>query len=177
MKRMKDNPYLIITPRLPTGTQEGSPTEPSDPDSSNLGNKNESDNLESTTSLVNSPVGGTTQPETGWVSIETHVPNPLSKLIHKYSDDESLEPSHNIPNPEVKTMKVLQNETEDKSGLNVKEPDTLETRADLKEKLKSGESKKESPQKEINSSVANKKLSNESVPDISILPNTQIPDE
>jgi hypothetical protein len=190
---MQDNPYLIITPRLPTDIQEGGPTEPSDPDFINLGNTNGSDgNPESTTSPVNPPVGGTTQPETGRVSVETQAPNPLSKLINIYSDDESPESSHDTPvhvqeekgpektsspEPEVQTKEVSQKETEAESGLDTKGPNTSETKADLKDKPESEEPKKESPQKEINGSAANEQVSNESVPDISILPNTQIPDE
>jgi hypothetical protein len=41
------------------------------------------------------PLGeGTTQLEMGWVSIETQAPNPLSMLIHIYSDDESMKSSY-----------------------------------------------------------------------------------
>jgi hypothetical protein len=192
MKWMQDNPDLIITPRLPTDSPEGSPTEPSGPDFTNLGNTNGSDDPESTTSPVNSPVGGMTQPETGRVSVETCVPNPLSKLITIYSDDESPESSHDnpvrvqeekgpektsSPEPEVKTKEVPQKETEAESGLETKEPDTSETRADLKDKPELDEPKKESPRKEINGSVANEQVSNKSVPDVAILLNTQTPDE
>jgi hypothetical protein len=146
MKRMQDDLYLIITPALPTGIREGGPTEPSSPGSINPGNTNGLGNPESTTSSVNSPVGGTTQPETGWVSIETQAPNPLSKLIHIYSDDESPEPSHDTPvrvqeeegpektsspEPEVQDKEVSQKEIEAESGLDTKEPNESETEADL----------------------------------------------
>jgi hypothetical protein len=77
----------------------------------------------------------------------------------------------------VKTTKVPQKETEAESDLNAKELDTLEIEVDMKDKPESGESKKESSQKEINGSTTNKKVSNESVPDVSILPNTQISNE
>jgi hypothetical protein len=145
IKWMQDNPDLIITPRLPTDSPEGSPMEPTGPNFTNLGNTNGSDDPESTTSSVNSLVGGTTQTEIGWVS----VPNPLSKLITIYSDDESLESSHDNHvhvqeekgpektsslEPKVKTKEVPQKETEAKSGLETKEPDTLETRENIKDK-------------------------------------------
>jgi hypothetical protein len=39
----------------------------------------------------------TTQPGMGQVSIETQAPNPLSILIHIYSDDESSDPSRGTP--------------------------------------------------------------------------------
>jgi hypothetical protein len=94
MKQMQDHLDLIITPRIPTDSPKGSPTEPSDPDFTNIGNTNGSDNPESTTSLVNSLVGMIIQPETVWVSVETCVPNPLKNLITIYSDDESPKSSH-----------------------------------------------------------------------------------
>jgi hypothetical protein len=53
----------------------------------------------------------------------------------------------------------------------------LETKADLKDKTKPEELKKESSQNEISGSTTNEKVSNEYVPDVFILPNTQIPDE
>jgi hypothetical protein len=47
----------------------------------------------------------------------------------------------------------------------------------MKDKPEPEETKKESPQREINGYAANEQVSNESVPDVSILPNTQIPDK
>jgi hypothetical protein len=89
MKWMQDDPYLIITPALPTTTQEEARRSQAAPIPQNLGNTNGLGNTGSTTSSVNSPVDRTNQTETGRVSIETQAPNPLSKLIHIYSDDES----------------------------------------------------------------------------------------
>jgi hypothetical protein len=97
MKQMQDNPDLIITPRVPTDIREGGPTEPGNPYFTNLGNINGSDGSESTASLVRPPAGGMTQPETGKVLFGTCVPNPLSKLINIYNDDEIPESSHDTP--------------------------------------------------------------------------------
>jgi hypothetical protein len=51
------------------------------------------DGLEFTTSSAGSSIGVTTQLEMGRVSLETSAPNPLSKFINIYSDDESPEAS------------------------------------------------------------------------------------
>jgi hypothetical protein len=184
MKWMQDDPYLIITPTLPTDTQERSPMDSSGPESTNLGNTDGLGNTGSTTSSVNSPVDRTNQTEVGWVSIETRAPNPLSKLIHIYSDDESPEPSHDSPvhvqeekgpekvsspEPKVQDKEVSQKETKAESGLDTKEPNESKTKVDLNDELELEETKKGSPQKEINSSAADEKVSNESIPDTSIL--------
>jgi hypothetical protein len=81
-------------------------------------------------------MGRTNQIETGQVLIQTRVPNPLSKLIHIYSDNETPEPSHDShvhvqeekgpkkfssPKPEDQEKEVLQKETEVESGLDTKE--------------------------------------------------------
>jgi hypothetical protein len=104
---------------------------PSDPDFINLGNINGSDDPESTIPPAGSPTGVTTQPETGRVSVETSVPNPLTEFINIYSDDESLEASQRTPvrvqeekgpektsspDPEVQTQEVPQKEIEAESG-------------------------------------------------------------
>jgi hypothetical protein len=81
MKRMHDNPYLIITPSLPNDIRGGGPTEPGDPDFTNLGNINGSDGSESTASPAR-PL--TTQTEIGQVLVETRTPNPMRKLINIY---------------------------------------------------------------------------------------------
>jgi len=135
MKQMQDDPYLIIMPALPTGTRERSPTVSSGPDSTDLGNTDGLGNTRSTTSLVNSPVDRTSQTETDLVSIEARAPNPLSNLIHIYSDDESPEPSHNSPlrvqeekghekvsslEPKVQYEEVSQKKTKAERGLNTK---------------------------------------------------------
>jgi hypothetical protein len=162
MKQMQDDPYLIITPALPTGTRERSPTESSGPDSTDLGNTNGLGNTGSTTSSVNSPVDRTNQTETGQVSIETRAPNPLSKLIHIYSDDESPEPSHDSPvrvqeekgpekvsspEPKVQDKEVSQKETEAESSLDTKEPNESETEADLNDEPEPGGDKERIPAK------------------------------
>jgi hypothetical protein len=133
-----------------------------------------------------------TQPETGWVLVETHVPNPLSKLITIYSDDERPESSHdNLLHvqeekgpektsslaPEVQKKEVPQKEIEAESGLKTKEPNTLETKANLKDKPELNEPNKESLRKEISSFVTNKQVSYKFVPNVTILLNTQTPDE
>jgi hypothetical protein len=117
------------------------------------------------------------------VSIETQAPNPLSTLIHIYSDDESLEPARgspvrvqeeegpektSSPEPEVQDKEVSQKETGAEGGLDTRESDEQETEAGPSD---------EPPQKEIDSSTADEQVSNESIPDTSILPNIQIPDE
>jgi hypothetical protein len=71
MKRMKDDPYLIIMPTLPTSTQGRSSSVSSSPDSTDLGNTFGLGNTRSTTSSVNSPVDRTSKTEIGQVSIET----------------------------------------------------------------------------------------------------------
>jgi hypothetical protein len=73
------------------------------------------------------------------------VPNPLTKFINVYSDDESLEASQRTPmhvqeekepkktsslEPEVQTYEVPQKEIESESGLKTKGPDASETGAD-----------------------------------------------
>jgi hypothetical protein len=63
----------------------------------NPDNTNGLGNHESSTSSIHSSEGGTTQAEIGRVSKETQAPNPLSKLIHIYSNDESQESSHGTP--------------------------------------------------------------------------------
>jgi hypothetical protein len=145
MGPMRDIPDPIRLPRLLTDSPEEIPTEPSDPDFINLDNTNGSDDPESTTPPANSSAGVMTQPEIGWVSVETSVPNPLTEFINVYSDDESLEASQRTlvrvqeekgpekassPEPEVQTQEVPQKETESESGLETKGPDASETRAD-----------------------------------------------
>jgi hypothetical protein len=140
---MQDDPYLIIRPAIST-TIQSIPTESSDPGSTNPDNTNGLGNPESTTSSINPSEGGTTQPETGRVSIETQAPNPLSTLIHIYSDDESLEPSHGTPvhiqeeegpektsspEPEVQDKEVSQKEIEVERWPRHKDSDELETEA------------------------------------------------
>ena len=71
----------------------------------------------------------------------------------------------------------MQKETEVESGLDTKEPNELETKADLNVVSELEETKNESPQKEINNYAADERISNESIPDTSIFPNNQIPDE
>ena len=70
MKWMQDDPYLIIRPAIST-TICSIPTYSSDPGSTVLDNTNGLSNPESRTSPINPLEGGTTQPEIGWVSIET----------------------------------------------------------------------------------------------------------
>jgi len=71
----------------------------------------------------------------------------------------------------------LQEEIEAESGLNTKGPNVSKTEVDVDNKSKSEESKKEYLRKEINGLKTNEKVSHESVPDVSILPITQISDE
>jgi hypothetical protein len=94
--------------------------------------------------LINPSEEGATQPETGQVSIETQAPNPLSTLIHIYSNDESPEPAHgspvrvqeeegpektSSPEPEVQDKEVSQKETGAEGGLNTRESDGHEAEA------------------------------------------------
>jgi hypothetical protein len=157
--------------------------ESNDPGSTVPDNAHGLGNPEPTTSSIDPSEEGTTQPETGQVSIETQAPNPLSTLIHIYSDDESLEPAHDTPvrvqeekgpekttspEPEVQDKQALQMEIGSEGGLDTRESDRQEAEA-----RPSGET----PQKKIDSSTADEQVSNESVPDASITPNIQVPDE
>jgi hypothetical protein len=134
MKEMQDEPYLIIRPMISI-TDQSVPTESSNPGSTVPNNTNGLGNPESTTSSINPSEGGETQPETGWVLIETQAPNPLSTLIHIYSDNESLEPSRDTlvcvqeeegpekthsPEPEVQDKQVSKKEAKDEGGLDTK---------------------------------------------------------
>jgi hypothetical protein len=78
-------------------TIQSVPTESIGPCSLNPDNTNFSNNPGSPTTLVNSQEGERIPAEIGRVSIETQAPNPLSKLIQVYSDDENPEPSHGSP--------------------------------------------------------------------------------
>jgi hypothetical protein len=75
--------YLFIGPVVSTVVQSVL-TESNDPGSIVPDNAHGLGNPEPTTSLIDPSEEGTTQPETGRVSIETQVPNPLSTLIHIY---------------------------------------------------------------------------------------------
>ena len=81
MKQMQDEPYLIIRPMISTIVQSVL-TESSDIGSIFLDNTNGLGNLESMTPPIDSSDGGTTQPKTSRLLIETQAPNPLSTLIH-----------------------------------------------------------------------------------------------
>jgi hypothetical protein len=192
MKWMQDDPFLIITPALPTGTRGRIPMASSDSDSTDLGNTDRLGNNGSTTSPVNSPMDRTSQIETGSVSIETRAPNPFNKLIHIYRDKEISKPSHDSPmrvqeekgpekvsslEPKVQGEEVLQDKTKSENGLSIKEPNESETEVDPNDKPKPEEAKKGSLQKEIDSFTADEKICNESMPDTSIFPNTQILDK
>ena len=63
------------------------------PKLTNPGNINGSDDPKSTLPPVDSPAGAMTQSKLGRVSVKTSAPNPLSKFIDIYSDDESPEAS------------------------------------------------------------------------------------
>jgi hypothetical protein len=93
MKQMRDDPYLFIGPATSTSVQSV-PMESNDPGSTFPDNAHGLGNLEPTTSLIDPSEEGTTQSETGRVSIETQAPNPLSTLIHIYSNDKSPKPAH-----------------------------------------------------------------------------------
>jgi hypothetical protein len=80
------------------------------------------------------------------------------------------------PEPKVQYEEISQKKIEDESGLGTKEPNELKTEADLNDEPKLEETNKGSPQKEINSSAANEQICNESMPNTSMLPNTQIHD-
>jgi hypothetical protein len=174
MNQMQDNPDLIRLPRLPTDSPEESLARPSGPNFMNLDNINESDDPESIMPLAGSPVGVMTQPETGWVSVETNVPNPLREFINIYSDDEIPEEScrtpvrvqeekgpdkTSSPSPEVQTQEIPQKEKEVESGLDTRRPKMPETRADnSKDKSEPNELREGSMLKEINDSIADKQL-------------------
>jgi hypothetical protein len=112
------DPTLLSS--VPTSNPEESPvgvgcSKLTDPD-----NINESDDPQSALLLADSLVGTTSQSKLGWVSIETSVPNPLSKFIDIYSDDES---------PEVykKTSVYVEEEKGAESVLDTEMPDAPET--------------------------------------------------
>jgi hypothetical protein len=133
------------------------------------------------------------QPEIGHVSIQTSAPNPLTEFINVYSDDEILGEYQRTPvcvqeekgaekdfppETEVQTQEVPQNETQFKSGIEMKGLDASKTRADnLKDEPKPDEPKEASLQKEIIYSTTNKKVSNKSVLDVSTPLNTQVPEK
>jgi hypothetical protein len=81
MKRMQDDPYLIIRPMI-SNTIRSALTESSSPGPMNPNKTNGLGNHESSTSSVHSSKGETTQTKTGRVSILTQVPNTLRKIIH-----------------------------------------------------------------------------------------------
>jgi hypothetical protein len=96
MKQMSDNPHLSISPRI-SNTIQIIPTEPSDPSLIVTDGTNGSGNPKSMIFPIDPSGEGTTQPETGRVSIETQAPNPLIMLIHIYNGDESTKPSRGTP--------------------------------------------------------------------------------
>jgi len=68
MKRMQDNPHPAISPEISVTVQRV-PTEPSNPGLTVVNGTNGSGNPESMISLIDLSREGTTQPETGRVSI------------------------------------------------------------------------------------------------------------
>jgi len=96
MKQMQDDSHLAISPMILVTIQRVL-TDPSNPGLTVVDGTNGSGNPESTILPIDLSREGTTQPETGQVLIETQAPNPLSTLIHIYSDSESREPSHGTP--------------------------------------------------------------------------------
>jgi hypothetical protein len=96
MKRMQDNPHPAISPKISITIQRV-PTEASNPSLIAVDGTNRSGNPESTISPIDLMGEGIAQPEMAQVSIETQVPNPLSTLIHIYSEDESTKPSRGTP--------------------------------------------------------------------------------
>jgi hypothetical protein len=118
MGLMQDIPDPIRLTRFLIDSPEESPVGLSGPNFVNLGNINGSDDPGSIMPLAMSTTGMTTQLETGQVSVETSSPNPLTKFINIYSDEESPEASHEThvrvqeekglekipsPDPEVQT--------------------------------------------------------------------------
>jgi hypothetical protein len=93
MNHMWDNLDLFRIPRLVNDSPKESPAGPRGPDFMNLGNVNGSNDPESTMLPAGSSTVVTNQPKTIQVSVETSVPNPLSKFINIYSYDESSEGS------------------------------------------------------------------------------------
>jgi hypothetical protein len=93
MKWMQDDPYLFIGPAV-SNTIQSVLMDSNDPRSTVPDNAHGLGNPEPATFLIDPSEEGTTQPEIGWVSIETYTPNPLSTLIHIYNDDKSLEPAY-----------------------------------------------------------------------------------
>jgi hypothetical protein len=190
MKQMQDDPYLAISPGIPTSVQSVT-TGSSGPGPIGPDNTNGLGNLKSMTPPIDPSEEGTTQPKTGQVSIETQAPNPLSTLIHIYNDNEILEPPSGTPiciqeesgpektpspspektsspRPEDRDEGVQQKEAKAKGGLNVGKSNEPE--------IDVGPSD-EPVQKEIDSSTTDEKVSDKSIPDTSIIPNTQIPGE
>jgi len=97
MGLMRDILDPISLPRISTDSLEEISVEPSDPNFIKLDNTNGLDDPESTTLPSNSPTSSITQLDIGRVSIETSVPNHLTKFINVYNDDESLEESQRTP--------------------------------------------------------------------------------
>jgi hypothetical protein len=137
MKQMWDDPYLFIGPAIPIVVQSVS-TKSNDPRSTLPDNAHGLGNPEPATSLIDPSEEGTTQPETGQVSIETQASNPFNTLIHIYNDDESPEPTHDTtvrvqeekgpkktasPETDVQDKQVLQKEIGFEGGLSTREFD------------------------------------------------------
>jgi hypothetical protein len=182
MKRMRGDPYLFISPAVLT-TVQSVPTELNNIGSIVPNNAHGLGNPKPSTSLIDPSEEGTSQPETSQVSMETQAPNPLGTLIHIYSDEKNLKPTHTTPmrvqeekgpektaspKPKVQDKKVFQKEIGSEGGLDIRESDKQEAEVGPSD---------ESPQKEINSSTTDEQVSNESVPDAPIVSNIQIPDE
>jgi hypothetical protein len=97
MKWMQDNLDLVKFPRLSSDIPEEIPTGPSNPNFINLDIINRSGNPESTMPPAGSPIGVMTQPNIGWVSLGTSMPNPLNEFINIYNDDEISKASRRTP--------------------------------------------------------------------------------
>ena len=93
---MRDELYLFIGLEAST-VIHSILTESNDPGFTVPKNSHGLGNPKPTTSLIDPSEEGTTQSETGRVSIETQAPNPLSTLILIYNDEESPKPTHDTP--------------------------------------------------------------------------------
>jgi hypothetical protein len=85
---------LALLSSVPTSNPEESPVGVDSSELTDPSNINGSDEPKSTLPPADSSAGVMTQSKLGQVSVETNVPNPLSKFIDIYSDDESPEASH-----------------------------------------------------------------------------------
>jgi hypothetical protein len=92
MDLASNDPTLLSS--VPTNNQKESLAGVGGSKLTDPGNINGSDDPKSTLLRADSPASMKIQSELGWVSVKKSAPNPLTKFINIYSDDEILEVYH-----------------------------------------------------------------------------------